>query len=134
MSNKGYIIGTFVRKNSILAFIERIKNDLNVNTDKLFVYKVETNDNEYLVTFKTNNKDGVKGQLQDSRIMHVKNGCLFSINALNKVIESKYGNDKPFNEVELDWNEFKNKLILLVNGELSIKNLHKIEDICSLFK
>lgn len=64
--------------------------------------------------------------------MHVKNGCLFSINALNKLISSEKGdNDIPNKEVVVDLEKYKNKLIILRNNQLNIKKISKIEDKCS---
>jgi hypothetical protein len=60
--------------------------------------------------------------------MHVKNGCLFSINALNKLIDQEKDSLQPNNEYVVDWNKYKDKLIIVTNGELSISNLTKIED------
>ena len=60
--------------------------------------------------------------------MHVKNGCIFSINALNKLIDQEKDNITPNNEYVVDWNKYKDKLIIVTNGELTISNLAKIED------
>jgi len=135
LTKKGVIIGTFVAKNKILSFLEMIRYKFNVNLDKVYVYTINTNEKEYLVTFKTYNKDKFINKLSGSTIMHVKNGCLFSINALNKLIESNYNfvEETPYNEVEIDWNEYKDKLIILTNGNLNINDLSKIEDKCSFF-
>ena len=57
MSKKGIIIGIFIRKSKILSFLEELRNKFYVKTDKVFVYNIESNENEYLVTFKTFNKD-----------------------------------------------------------------------------
>ena len=132
MSKKGIIIGIFVRKSKILSFLEELRNKFYVKTDKVFVYNIESNENEYLVTFKTFNKDIFIKNLQSSSVMHVKNNCIFSINALNKLIESeKLGSDeKSNNEIEVDWDKYKDKLIILTNGALNIVNLSKIEDKC----
>jgi hypothetical protein len=132
---KGVIIGTFVEKNKILSFLEMLKNKFYVNYDKIFVYTMSSNEKEYLVTFKTYNKDRFIKKLYGSTIMHVKNGCLFSINALNKLIETDYNfkEEKPYNEIEINWDEYKDKLIILTNGNLNINNLSKIEDKCSFF-
>ena len=88
-----------------------------------------------MVTFKTFDKDRFIKYLQGSTIMHVKNNCIFSINALNKLIEESYSfvDEKPYNEVEISWDEYKNKLIILTNGNLNIDDLSKIEDKCSFF-
>lgn len=133
---KGIIIGTFVAKNKILSFLEMLKYKFNVKFDKVYVYTIDSNEKEYLVTFKTFNKDKFIKKLYGSTIMHVKNGCLFSINALNRLIEMEYNfkDEKPYNEVEIDWNFYKDKLIILTNGNLSINNLSKIEDKCYFFQ
>jgi len=131
---KGVIIGTFVEKNKILSFLEMLKNKFYINYDKIFVYTMSSNEKEYLVTFKTYNKDKFVKKLYGATIMHVKNGCLFSINALNKLIENeKIMHETPNNEVIVDWNQYKDKLIILTNGNLNINNLLKIEDKCSFF-
>lgn len=133
-TERGIIIGTFVKKNRILSFIESLKNDFGVRLEKIFVYSIDTNKREYLVTFKTFDKERFMKNLPNATVMHVKNGCLFSINALNKLIEKINENsDLPNNEYVVDWNEYKDKLIIITNGELSISNLSKIEDKTSFF-
>lgn len=135
MLKKGVIIGTFVNKNKILSFLEELKTKFYVKIDKVFVYNIESNEKEYLVTFKTFDKDRFIKYLQNSTVMHVKNNCIFSINALNKLIEQELttGDEKPYNEIEVDWNLYKDKLIILTNGILNIANISKIDDKCSFF-
>jgi hypothetical protein len=129
MTERGIIIGTFVKKNKILSFIESLRNDFNVKLDKVFIYSIDTNAREYLVTFKTFDKEKFIKNLNNATVMHVKNGCLFSINALNKLIErDNEGSNKPNNEYIVDWDKYKDKLIIITNGELSISNLAKIDD------
>ena len=129
MAERGIIIGTFVKKNRILSFIETLKNSFGIKLDKLFIYSIDTNKREYLVTFKTFDKERFIKNLENATVMHVKNGCLFSINALNKLIEKdNEGSDLPNNEFVVDWDKYKDRLIIITNGELSISNLSKIED------
>lgn len=134
MSINGIIIGTFVKKNKILSFLETLKHGFKVNLDKVFVYSIDTNKYEYLVTFKTYDKERFIKNLNNATVMHVKNGCLFSINALNKLIEKENSDsDKPNNEYLIDWDKYKDKLIIQTNGELSLSNLSKIEDFSIFF-
>jgi hypothetical protein len=134
MSTNGIIIGTFVKKNKILSFLETLKHGFKVNLDKVFVYSIDTNKYEYLVTFKTYDKERFIKNLSNATVMHVKNGCLFSINALNKLIEKENSDsDKPNNEYLIDWDKYKDKLIIQTNGELSLSNLSKIEDFSIFF-
>jgi hypothetical protein len=134
MATNGIIIGTFVKKNKILSFLEVLMMVYKINLEKVFVYKIDTNNIEYLVTFKTFDKDKFIKNLPNATVMHVKNGCLFSINALNKLIETNKKEDTPNNEYVLDWNEYKDKLIILTHGELAISNLTKVEDKSEFFK
>ena len=127
MAERGIIIGTFVKKNKILSFIETLKNDFGIRLEKLFIYSIDTNKREYLITFKTFDKDRFIKNLPNATVLHVKNG-------LNKLIEKENkGSDLPNNEFVVDWNEYKDKLIIITNGELSISNLTKIEDKSSFF-
>ena len=127
-TERGIIIGAFVKKNRILTFIEELKNDYGIKYEKIFIYSIDTNKREYLVTFKTFDKEKFIKNLNNATVMHVKNGCLFSINALNKLIEQEKGDSTPNNEYVVDWDKYKDKLIIITNGELSISNLSKIED------
>lgn len=127
-TERGIIIGTFVKKNRILTFIEELKNDYGIKYEKIFIYSIDTNKREYLVTFKTFDKEKFIKNLNNATVMHVKNGCLFSINALNKLIEQEKCDSTPNNEYVVDWDKYKDKLIIITNGELSISNLSKIED------
>ena len=134
MSVNGIIIGTFVKKNKILSFLETLKHGFKVNLDKVFIYSIDTNKYEYLVTFKTYDKERFIKNLSNATVMHVKNGCLFSINALNKLIEKENSDsDKPNNEYLIDWDKYKDKLIIQTNGKLSLSNLSKIEDFSIFF-
>ena len=134
MSVNGIIIGTFVKKNKILSFLETLKHGFKVNLDKVFIYSIDTNKYEYLVTFKTYDKERFIKNLSNATVMHVKNGCLFSINALNKLIEKENSDsDKPNNEYLINWDKYKDKLIIQTNGELSLSNLSKIEDFSIFF-
>jgi hypothetical protein len=128
MSTNGIIIGTFVKKNRILSFLEMLRSEYKIKLGKVFIYSIDTNQVEYLVTFKTFDKDKFIKKINNATVMHVKNGCLFSINALNKLIEKEKEDDKPNNEYLIDWDSYKDKLIILTNGELSVSNLTKIDD------
>ncbi len=134
MQNKGILIGTFVKKNKILSFLETLKYEFKTDLGRVFVYTINTNKYEYLVTFKTFDKDIFMGHLPNATVLHVKNGCLFSINALNTLIDKMKADDKPNNEYVVDWNEYKDKLIIKTNGEFSMSSISKIEDFMTFFK
>ena len=78
MTKKGVIIGTFVKKKQILCFIENLNSKFGINYDKIFVYSIESNKNEYLVTFKSFDKDKYVSYLTGSTIkrMSVLHKCI----------------------------------------------------------
>ena len=127
---KEVLIGTFVNKHKILSFIEKVKNLTKMNTDKIYVFIIEGNSNEYLVTFKSYSNKGLINKLYNSTVLHVKNGCLFSINALNELIkEEKCDTIQNHKDYLIDWSKFKNKLMIMTSGKLRLYNISKIEDI-----
>jgi hypothetical protein len=128
MSNKGVLIAIFIKKNKILSELESLKNDFNIEYDKINIYSIEDNEEEYLATFKSYTKEYVS-KIPNSSVMHVKNKCIFSINALNRLIHSlNKDSNVPNNEYPVNWDNYKNKLIILTNNQLNIKKLTKIED------
>lgn len=129
-SNKEVLIGTFVNKHKILSFIEKVKNITKMNTEKIYVFIIEGNTNEYLVTFKSYSNKGLINKLYNSTVLHVKNGCLFSINALNELIKEENGDTiQNHKDYLIDWSKFKNKLMIMTSGKLRLYNISKIEDI-----
>lgn len=129
MGDKLTLLCVFVRKERILSFLEMLRNRFNVKPFRVFVYNVEGNDMEYLVTFNTYHKDYIVSKLYGATVIHSKDGCFFSINALNKLpkddpaIISRQGN-----RIEVDWSMYNGCLVMTFNDELKIKKLEKIED------
>lgn len=128
------IIGVFVKKSEILCFLEKLMKDFNLPMKRIFVYTIERNKNEYLVSIKTYEKEKYVKNLERASILHVKNGCLFSINALNKLIDTlNQDSETPNSEYAIDWGNYKDQLMLIVNGELILSKLEKVDDLSILF-
>lgn len=123
---KSHIIGTFVKKNRILSFLEFLKNKFRIQYEKVHIYSIDSNKYEYIVTFKTYDKEKYLKNIKKSTVLHLKNGCLFSINALNKLIEKENGEINK--EYQLEWEKYKGMIIIQTNGQLVIEKLNKIED------
>ena len=51
------LIGTFVNKKQILQFLEMLKTKYHISYNKIFVYSIDGNYYEYLVTFKALEKE-----------------------------------------------------------------------------
>lgn len=134
--SKWSIVGIFVNKTRVLALLEALRFKYKVRYNNIHIYKIDNNLKEYLVTIKTYDKDKIIGETKGC-VYHVKHGCLFSINGLNKFIDIKKNNndDESLNsEYDIEWEKHRNKLIVTRDEELSISNIEKIEDWSSFFK
>lgn len=128
MSKNMTLVGAFVSKKRILSFLESVRNSLRIPIDNMYVYNIEGNKYEYLVTIKLRNRDDIS-EVNGGKVIHMKNGSIFSINALNKLIDMEKSDSNVSNEdFELDWEKYKDKLIMLTNNELNIFGLERIID------
>jgi hypothetical protein len=61
--------------------------------------------------------------------IHKKGDALYTINALNKLIQQKFpesiGNIDN-KSIKIDWELYQNKMILINNGELTIFNISRV--------
>lgn len=121
------LICTFVNKSKIISFVNFVKNKLHIKN--VHVYSIETNKDEFIVLFNTFRKLRFTGFLKYSRTIHFKNGSIFSINAINELIKKINGDDVDTSKIELDWEKYSNKLIVLANGELKIDNIEPVNSI-----
>lgn len=133
MERKASLIGIFIKTYKLLSLLEILRYSFNVNLDKIRIYRFQDKNDEYLVTLQTYDKETFLKNIEGSKVLHCKNGCFFSINALNKMIEDECGHaDKTY---EVNWDSYRNHLIILTNGILSMNKLILLDDKCSaIFK
>jgi len=131
MQHKILLLASFVDKNYVNKFLYNLKENHNVEPDKVFIFDL-TNEN-YLLTYKLKIDVGIrfniKKELPKTIQIHKKQKTFFTINALNKLIErdcdleSGNVNHKKFT---VDWTQYEDKLILLKNDTLEISNISRV--------
>lgn len=132
--NKSLLIASFISKTTLDWTINYLKDKFNIKKDNIYVYEISDNDSEYLLTFKINNNSRIdlKSNFVNATIVNIKNGCIFSINGLNKLIEYELdveeGNANYKTHI-IDWEKYKNKLVLCNKKVLIIKSIKKINSI-----
>lgn len=129
---KRSIVGVYVQKSRILSFIEALRYKYKVKYKNIHIYELERNNKEYLVSIKTYDKDRIVAELRGS-VFHIKHGCLFSINGLNKLVE-KVCNGKKDLDYHINWEDYTDKLIVTQADELSISTIKKIENWSTFFE
>ena len=117
------LLATFTTKTDLEKTIESIKGAYTIAFSKIYVLQNEDIVDELICTYNVDLAKGadfndVKGTISLHRKKHTN--TLYTINALNEVIRSKNNGvlDKRF---MVDWNEFRNTLLLTNDS-----GLHKI--------
>lgn len=138
METKTLLIASFVPKTNIDWFFQYVNEKFNIKKENIFVYEIENEPTDYLLTFKIKNtkKIDLKFHFSNATIVNIKNGCVFSINGLNRLVDLEMASEEnkdviidPIN-YKINWESYKNKLILSNKSNLIIKNIKKINVIC----
>jgi len=85
------------------------------------------------MTFKLVIPEGKRMNLKDlfpSAIpIHKKGNALYTINALNKLIDQTMGDsvgNTDYKSFKIDWDQYQNKIILINNKELGIFSIERV--------
>jgi hypothetical protein len=131
--NKVTLLACFIFPERIEWFLGYLKTKFGIEKEKVFCYKNLEDESKYIVTFKLTISDGKRLNLKDlfpSAIpIHKKGNAIYTINALNKLIEEKSGAEHgniDYKSYKIDWEEYQNKMILLNGKELSIFSIDRV--------
>jgi hypothetical protein len=131
--NKTILLATFIFPERVDWFLNYLEARFNITKDKVFCYKNLDDESKHIITFKLIvQKDkplNLKNLFPSAVTIHKKGNAIYTINALNKLIENLYpesiGNIDN-KSIKIDWNEYQNKLILLNGEDLTIFNITRI--------
>jgi len=131
-NKKCMLIATFIPKLKVESFIGYVSKKFNIKNEFIFIYEIEDNEFDYLLTFKLKNDKRIdlKFHFTNATIVNTKSGCIFSINGLNRLIEGETGCDignTIYSNHQINWGDYSGKLILSNKSQLSIKNIKKID-------
>jgi hypothetical protein len=129
--NKELLLASFIFPERVDWFLEYLKTEFNIN--KVFCYKNLDDESKVIMTFRINvNPEkplNFKNLFPNAVIIHKKGNALYTINAINKLIEERYpdsiGNiDKK--SITINWSEYQNKFILINQNKLCIFNIDRV--------
>lgn len=129
MQQKILLLASFIKTDKLEVFLNKIKIKFNVKKENVFFFKLDNGD--YLLTYKLflnmGDKIDIKKELPKTIQIHKKGDTIFTINALNKLIEQESGllGNVNHKEFKIDWDKFKNKIILLKDDVLEINNIER---------
>ena len=103
---------TFSSKNELEGTLETIQSQYKILFNKIFVLYIELT-NEYVCTYNVDSGNMSNSLLENTILLHRKkeSNTLYTINALNQLVKEENGGVLD-NTFMLDWNKFKNSIIL----------------------
>ena len=127
------LLSSFIFPERLDWFINYLENKFNIPQNKVFGYKNLDDESKFIVTFKLiipeNKRLNLKNLFPNAIMIHKRGNALYTINALNKLIESKSNDiigNIDYKSVKIDWSEYQNKFILIDNKELMFLNIKQI--------
>ena len=117
--NRSIILASFVFPERLETFLNYLQKRFKLDRERIFIYDNIDDPIKKIVTYKVFLKDGKKIDLKSifprTIIIHKKGECLYTINALNRLIEEENGLESgnvDHRNYELDWEKYQNKLVL----------------------
>ena len=129
--NKTILLASFIFPERVDWFLNYLKTTFNV--ESVFCYKNLDDESNVILTFRltinTEQPLNLKKLFPSAVIIHKNGNALYTINALNLLIQEKYpesvGNIDN-KQIKIDWSEYQNKFILINNKQLCIFNIKRV--------
>ncbi len=126
------LLATFVIEDNLDGFYNKLDKFYSISKDKTFMFDLGGG-NDFMVTFKLSmgkeQKNEIKRRLKNTIQIHKKGECFYTINALNKIIETEYNLSEgniDYKSYSIDWSKYQNKLLLTKDEKLIIQEIKKI--------
>lgn len=131
--NKKPLLASFIFPERLDWFLDYLEEKFNIPKDKVFVFKILDDETKVMVTFKfinkTDRKINFKRLFPDAIQIHKRGTCIYTINALNKLIEETSGMELGninYKSVKINWDDYQDKLIIKKNGNLFLYDIKRI--------
>jgi len=130
-NDKIITLASFVYLDKINSFKTYLGKRFKIKENNIFEYSFDEKDKKiltFMVKLKQSEKVDTRSFYPPTIIVHKKGECFYTINALNKLIESmtdtEMGNINH-QDVKIDWDNFQNKMMIIKNDELKIFNINR---------
>ncbi len=131
--DKTILLASFLFPERLEWFMTYLETNFDIPQDRVFCYKNLDDESKVIVTFKLVLQDNkhidLKNTFPNAIIIHKKGNALYTINALNKLIEENLGDtigNIDYKSYKVNWDDYQNKLILIDTKELRLINITRI--------
>tara|TARA_R110000822_G_scaffold269913_1_gene392969 strand:+ start:635 stop:1039 length:405 start_codon:yes stop_codon:yes gene_type:complete len=130
MQKKTILVATFIKLENLNVFLDKLKNDFDVNKKSVFMFETENNDLilTYKIFLNVGEKINLKKELTKTIQIHKKGNTFFTINSLNRLIERDFdlvSGNIDYSNYQIEWEKYENTMISLKNNNLEILQLKK---------
>lgn len=130
---KTLLLASFIFPERVDWFLNYLEAKFDIKKDQVFCYKNLDDESKVIMTFRISKEEdkplNLKELFPSAILIHKKGNALYTINALNKIIEDLHpesvGNIDNKN-IKIDWSEYQDKLILVNNKELTFFNISRV--------
>ena len=131
--DKTILLASFIFPERLDWFLDYLETRFSLPKERVFVYKNLDDESKVIVTFKFVIKEGRKLNLKNlfpnAIPIHKKGDCIYTINALNKLIELQSDGDLgniDYKSVKINWDDYQVKILLYSNNKLNISPMKRI--------
>lgn len=131
--NKNILLASFISPERIEWFLEYMETKFSITKDNIFVFENLDNPSKIILTFKftisRTERVNFKNLFPNAILIHKKGNCIYTINALNKLIEEISDTDDGninHKSVKINWEDYQGKIILTNSNKLNISNIKRI--------
>jgi hypothetical protein len=130
MQKKTILVATFIKLENLNVFLDKLKNDFDINKKSVFIFETENSDLilTYKIFLNVDEKINLKKELTKTIQIHKKGNTFFTINSLNRLIERDFdlvSGNIDYSNYQIEWEKYENTMISLKNNNLEILQLKK---------
>ena len=130
---KTILLASFIFPERVNWFFSYLETRFSIPKSKVFGYQNIDDESKIIMTFRISYQEDKPLNLKDlfpsAFPIHKKGDALYTINALNKLIdqmdETSIGNT-DYKSVKINWNDYQNKLIVINGKELMFLTIKRI--------
>ncbi len=130
--NKTILLASFIFTERLDWFLGYLNKQFGIQKEHVFCYKNMDDETKVIITFRfilPEIRVNLKELFPSAVIIHKKGEAIYTINALNKLIEKQLGSSLgniDYKSVPIDWSSYQNKMILIKDNELVILNINRV--------
>jgi len=131
--DKNILLASFIFPERLEWFLNYLENKFGIAREKVFIFKNLDDESKLIITFKfvvkENRRINFKSLFPNAILIHKKGNAIYTINALNKLIETITSSDLGninYKSIKINWDDYQDKILLYNNNKLNISNIKRI--------